>query len=172
MFQFLVGCPLQEADFSGLNENHAKQHEVLFSRLKRGELSFIIFAGNCSLTSNTKHINIVMKCVINLPFSCRSWTYKMCYWPTVFTILRLVTAKAWTSSWDSHWSSWMHRMLFGKDKTKYKTCFDKFVENYSLSLSYTLHFFRMNRFNNFVKREDKKSDLFLTQSYVIKTRIE
>lgn len=61
-------------------------------------------------------------------------------------------------------------MLFGKDKIKYKTCFDTFVENYSLS--YTLHFFRMNRFNNFVKREDKKSDLFLTQCNVIKTRIE
>lgn len=39
----LVGCPLQEADFFGLNENHAKQHEVLFSRLKRGELSSILF---------------------------------------------------------------------------------------------------------------------------------
>lgn len=39
----LVGCPLQEADFSGLNENHAEQHEVLFSRLKRGQLSSILF---------------------------------------------------------------------------------------------------------------------------------
>lgn len=90
----LVGCPLQEADFSGLNENHAKQHEVLFSRLKRGELSSFVSAGNCSYTSNTKHINILMKCVINPRISRRSWTYKMCYWPTVFTTLRLVTAKA------------------------------------------------------------------------------